>query len=191
MAQANPEQMREQVKQELMFELKERELAVKERESEAKIKQLMAQAVQTGVQAAFSAMQAGAQVAQIPMIAPIADEVMKGAGYQRPNPGGQDPNFPVPRRGRRDADARPLRSRPGPAGQCRAAGRAGRPTTHRAWKCVRTPARHSRRCHSRRLPACRASRHQPRQTTCKEHKHGQVRIPTERRSQARQCLGFL
>ena len=95
-AQANPEQMREQVKQELMFELKERELAVKERESEAKIKQLMAQAVQTGVQAAFSAMQAGAQVAQMPMIAPIADEVMKGAGYQRPNPGGQDPNFPVP-----------------------------------------------------------------------------------------------
>ena len=35
-------------------------------------------------------------MAQMPMIAPIADEVMKGAGYQRPNPGGHDPNFPVP-----------------------------------------------------------------------------------------------
>ena len=35
-------------------------------------------------------------MAQVPLIAPIADEVMKGAGYQRPNPGGQDPNFPVP-----------------------------------------------------------------------------------------------
>jgi hypothetical protein len=32
----------------------------------------------------------------MPQIAPIADEVMKGAGYQRPNPGGVDPNFPVP-----------------------------------------------------------------------------------------------
>ena len=96
MAQTDPEQMREQVKQELMFELKERELALKERELDAKEKLLAAQAVQTGVQASYSAMQAGAQVAQMPMIAPIADEVMKGAGYQRPNPGGQDPNFPVP-----------------------------------------------------------------------------------------------
>ena len=32
----------------------------------------------------------------MPMIAPIADEVMAGAGYQRPNPVGHDPNFPVP-----------------------------------------------------------------------------------------------
>lgn len=29
------------------------------------------------------------------MIAPIADEVMKGAGYQMPNPVGDDPNFPT------------------------------------------------------------------------------------------------
>lgn len=94
--QADPNAIREQVKQELMHDLKERELAMKEAESEARIKQLMAQAVQTGVQAAFSAMQAGAQVAQMPMIAPIADEVMKGAGYQRPTPGGDDPNFPTP-----------------------------------------------------------------------------------------------
>lgn len=94
--QADPEQMREQIKQELMHDLKARELDIKERLTEAQIKQLMAQAVQTGVQAAFSAMQAGAQVAQMPMIAPIADEVMKSAGYQKPNPGGDDPDFPVP-----------------------------------------------------------------------------------------------
>ncbi|RYF58219.1 MAG: hypothetical protein EOO27_13195, partial [Comamonadaceae bacterium] len=96
--QANPEAIREQVKQELMHELKEREVAMKERESEARIQQMVAQAVQTGVQAAFSAMQAGAQVAQMPMIAPIADQVMKGAGY-KPAPGGVDPNFPVPPEG--------------------------------------------------------------------------------------------
>lgn len=92
----DPEQLREQVKQELMYELKQRELENKERLTEAQIKRLMAQAVQTGVQAAFSAMQGGAQVAQMPMIAPIADAIMQGAGYQRPNPMGDDPNFPIP-----------------------------------------------------------------------------------------------
>ena len=45
-----------------------------------------------GVQATYSAMQAGAQVAQMPMIAPVADEIMKGAGYIRPH--GEDPTFP-------------------------------------------------------------------------------------------------
>jgi hypothetical protein len=41
-------------------------------------------------------MQAGAQVAQMPQIAPIADVVMQGAGYKKPNPGGDDPDFPAP-----------------------------------------------------------------------------------------------
>lgn len=94
--QANPEQLREQIKQELMFELKERELVLREREIIAREKLIAAQTVQTGVQASFSAMQAGAQIAQMPQIAPIADVVMQGAGYQRPNPMGQDPNFPQP-----------------------------------------------------------------------------------------------
>ena len=67
---------------------------------------MQAQTVQTGVQASYSAMQAGAQVAQMPMIAPIADVVMQGAGYQRPNPAGQDPNFPTPEQ----AAARNIRS---------------------------------------------------------------------------------
>lgn len=95
-AQTDPEQLREQIKQELQYELKLREIENKERLTDAQIKHLMAQAVQTGVQAAFSAMQSGAQVAQMPMIAPIADAIMQGAGYQRPNPAGHDPNFPQP-----------------------------------------------------------------------------------------------
>lgn len=94
--QADPEAIREQVKQELMYELKERELEIKAAESDAKIKKLLQEAVQTGVQAAFSAMQAGAQVAQMPQIAPVADAIMQSAGYQKPNPGGDDPNFPTP-----------------------------------------------------------------------------------------------
>mgnify|MGYP001549681121 FL=1 len=73
-----------------------RELALKERRAEPEIQKLLAEAVQIGVQSAFSAMQAGAQVAMNPMIAPIADKVMQGAGYQMPNPAGVDPNFPVP-----------------------------------------------------------------------------------------------
>lgn len=93
--QADPEAMREQVKQELMYDLKERELASKEREGEAKIKVMVAEAVQTYVQAQFAAMQGGAQVAQMPMIAPIADEILKGAGW-KDQPGGQDPNLPAP-----------------------------------------------------------------------------------------------
>lgn len=98
-----PEQIEEQTQQAVQQalkdagnELKEREVAIKERKADSEVKNLDAKAVQVGVQAAFAAMQAGAQVAQMPMIAPIADEVMKGAGYQRPNPAGHDPDFPVP-----------------------------------------------------------------------------------------------
>lgn len=93
---ADPNQLRDQIKQELMHDLKERELANKERMTDAQVKKLMAEAVQTGVQAAFSAMQTAAQVVANPAIAPVADVVMQGQGYQAPNPAGDDPNFPVP-----------------------------------------------------------------------------------------------
>ena len=91
----DPEKMREQIKQELMHDIKEREIANKERLTDAQIKKLMADAVQVGVQAAFSAMQGGAQVAQMPQIAPIADAIMQSAGYQAPTPIGDDPNYPT------------------------------------------------------------------------------------------------
>lgn len=78
------------------IEMKERELAVKEKLADARIKALDAQAVQIGVQAAYAAMQSGATIAQMPQVAPIADEVMKSAGYTTPNPVGDDPNYPQP-----------------------------------------------------------------------------------------------
>ncbi|WP_313080475.1 hypothetical protein [Pulveribacter sp.] len=93
-AQADPEAIREQVKRELMHDIKEREVALKERVGDAQIEKLVREAVQVGVQSAFSAMQAGAQVAQMPMIAPVADAIMQGQGYQRPA-AGDDPNFPT------------------------------------------------------------------------------------------------
>lgn len=98
-----PEQIEEQTQQAVQQalkdagnELKERELEIKERKADSEVKNLDAKAVQVGVQAAFAAMQAGAQIAQMPMIAPIADTIMQGAGYQRPNPMGHDPDFPTP-----------------------------------------------------------------------------------------------
>lgn len=101
--QQTPEQIQEQISQAVQAalvksgaDIKNRELDIKERQAEATTRLTTAQAVQVGVEAAFSAMQAGAQVASMPQIAPIADAVMKGAGYQQPNPAGDDPNFPVP-----------------------------------------------------------------------------------------------
>lgn len=75
-------------------EIRLMELKLKEQEIQSQIKLNEAKAVQTGVQASYSAMQAGAQIAQMPQIAPIADAVMAGAGYT--DQGGQDPNFPTP-----------------------------------------------------------------------------------------------
>lgn len=101
-AQETPEVIEKRIKEEVQkalvaagHELKARELDMKERKTEAEIQQIMAQAVQIGVQAAFSAMQGGAQVAQMPQIAPIADAIMQGAGYVKPARG-DDPDFPTP-----------------------------------------------------------------------------------------------
>jgi hypothetical protein len=95
--EAIEKRIQERVRQELAnagMEVKLREVALKEKRSEAEIEMMLAKAVQIGVQTAYSAMQGGAQVAQMPMIAPIADEIMKGAGFQQKK--GDDPNFPLP-----------------------------------------------------------------------------------------------
>lgn len=100
--QQSPEEIQKQLDQAVQDalakagnDIKLRELEIKERKADSEVKNLDAKAVQIGVQAAYAAMQSGAQIAQMPMIAPIADAVMQGAGYQRPNPIGDDPNFPV------------------------------------------------------------------------------------------------
>lgn len=55
-----------------------------------------AEAVKKGSEAQFSAMQTAEVIAAVPSVAPIADELMKAAGYVVPNPVGVDPNFPQP-----------------------------------------------------------------------------------------------
>ena len=100
--QATPEQIEEQIAQAVKdalakanTDLKARELEIKERKADSEVKKIDAESVSIGVQAAYSAMQGGAQIAQMPQIAPIADEIMMSAGYQRPDPYGVDPNYPT------------------------------------------------------------------------------------------------
>lgn len=97
-----PEQIQQQIQQAVQdalaksgSEFKQAELAMKQRLTESQIKANEAKAVQIGVQAAYAAMQGGAQIAQMPQVAPIADAVMQGAGYTKPEHG-DDPDFPVP-----------------------------------------------------------------------------------------------
>lgn len=77
-------------------EQKLKELELKILLNDAKIKEVEARAVKIMTDAQYAAMQGGAQVATMPEVAPIADEIMKNAGYRNPDPGGVDPNFPVP-----------------------------------------------------------------------------------------------
>jgi hypothetical protein len=101
--QESPEQIEQRIQQAVSdalakagSDLKARELDLKERMTDAQVEKMMREAVLIGVQTAFSAMQGGAQVAANPMIAPIADSIMQGQGYQKPTPVGDDPNFLVP-----------------------------------------------------------------------------------------------
>lgn len=100
--QQSPEEIQQQIEQAVQDalvkagnDIKLREIEIKERKADSEIKKIDADSVSIGVQAAYSAMQGGAQIAQMPQIAPIADEIMMGAGYQRPNPMGDDPNYPT------------------------------------------------------------------------------------------------
>jgi len=61
----------------------------------AKTKDTIAASVKKGVDSSFAAMQTGQVIVSIPAVAPIADAVMQDAGYQSPNPVGDDPNFPI------------------------------------------------------------------------------------------------
>ena len=57
-----------------------------------------AQALKTMIEAVFGATQAAEIIAAIPEAAPVADEVLRAAGYQEPSPPGMDPNLVAPER---------------------------------------------------------------------------------------------
>lgn len=93
--QPDPEAIAANAKQELMHDLKMRELDIREREAAAREKLMQAQTVNTGVTSTFAAMQAAEKIAMNPLIAPVGDVVLQGSGYRRPTEG-QDPNLPGP-----------------------------------------------------------------------------------------------
>lgn len=95
--QARIDQAVEQALAKAQFDLKNRELDLKysPERMHAEISKIASEAVLKYVQAAFAAMQAGGQIATMPQIAPVADAVMQMAGYRRPTPAGEDPNFPT------------------------------------------------------------------------------------------------
>ena len=102
-AQETPEQVEQRIQQAVQDalakagnDLKSRELDMKEKLTDAQIRKIVADAVQSGIAGTFAAMQAGEKIAMNPLIAPIGDIVMKQAGWQAPNPAGQDPNIPAP-----------------------------------------------------------------------------------------------
>lgn len=68
--------------------------------TKAKIAKLLAEAdsvgidkVKKGIEAIFGSMQAAEVVAAVPAVTPIADQLMRAAGYQPPQPAGVDPGF--------------------------------------------------------------------------------------------------
>lgn len=91
-AQKTVEQLQQQLAQKTNPDLVAKQIE----KLDAEIASLKAKSVQTGVASAFAATQAGAQIAQMPQIAPVADAVLAMAGYQVPNPVGVDPNLPIP-----------------------------------------------------------------------------------------------
>lgn len=93
---SRPDPEMEKVKADQEFRNKELMLKYSPDKLQAEIAKIVAETVATGVQSAFSAMQAAAQVAQLPQIAPVADAVMMSAGYKAPTPMGDDPNYPQP-----------------------------------------------------------------------------------------------
>lgn len=86
---ANPEQVQEQVKQAVeqalvkakhdvaMAELQQRQPLI-----DAQVRKLIAEAVNKSVEGMYSATQAGNQIAMIPSVAPVADQILKSAGMQ-------------------------------------------------------------------------------------------------------------
>lgn len=79
--------------------LGQQEIEIRAKQAEAQLKLAQANAVKILADAQFAAMQGASQVVDRPYVAPIADVIMQNAGFQQPNPPGNDPNFPIPAQG--------------------------------------------------------------------------------------------
>lgn len=91
---AQLQQTIERLQQQLTAKTPPELLAAQVEKLAAEVRRIDAQRVAEGVKAAYSAMQAGQVIASVPSVAPIADEVMRTAGWQPA--AGADPDFPQP-----------------------------------------------------------------------------------------------
>ncbi|MFA6063820.1 MAG: hypothetical protein WC736_14630 [Gallionella sp.] len=90
------QRIEEAVKKALMesdADFRMKELVEDARVNDAKIKKLTADAVAKNTEASFEAMQAAGVVIAAPQAAPVADEIMRGAGHTAPAPGATSPNI--------------------------------------------------------------------------------------------------
>lgn len=92
--QPSPEQIQQMIDEAVAKAILDEGLDIKRMQAASKIKVDEAAAVKAGVEGVYAAMQAAEVIATIPQVAPVADEIMAGAGYQDKQ--GQDPNFPQP-----------------------------------------------------------------------------------------------
>ncbi len=68
-------------------------VAAKVKLMQAQVDKMTAEKVKVGIEGSFGAMQAAEVIAAVPGVAPIADQLMRAAGYQTPVPVGIDPGF--------------------------------------------------------------------------------------------------
>lgn len=103
-AQETPEQIQERIKQAVDEALRQSDHALRARELDAKyrpelmqaeVDKLVAERVKTSVEGAFAAVQGGAQLANMPWIAAVADAILERSGWRPPVPAGVDPNLPA------------------------------------------------------------------------------------------------
>ena len=87
------QQFAEAQKQTLMDKMAMDEMSLKLKKLEGEVGKLDADTIVQRVQSMMTALQAAQQVAIAPNVAPVADEIMRGAGFK--DQGGEDPDLPV------------------------------------------------------------------------------------------------
>ena len=64
------------------LEIRSREADIKDRLTEAQVQKIVADSVAKTIEGIYSATQAGMQISQVPGVAPIADQLLRSAGFQ-------------------------------------------------------------------------------------------------------------
>lgn len=85
----SPDQIQQQIKDAVekakvqwMYDHKQRELDIRERKSDAEIEKIIVDTVSKAIESIYSATQAGQTIAAMPGVAPVADQVLRSAGFE-------------------------------------------------------------------------------------------------------------